>query len=361
MRSRGVLGLDLIRFSAALSVAIYHLAYWDWREGAEYIRFRDGLGFLSHFARWGWVGVPIFFVLSGFVIAFSGETKLPAEFAKGRFLRLYPGAWICATFTMILARWGDPGVFGDYLRAILLWPLGPWIDNVYWTIAVEMVFYTLTFAFITCRWPIVRLGYAFALVSGTFWLTRAALFLLAPDLKWLFTWAETPLGGLTMITHGCQFAIGILFYSIWRHGFSLPKAAAACVAMLASLVSLVSSGRFCVEAYGGEAWQALEPAALWAFAVCLIGIAVRWNDAVSEVMGKWRNPIRTVGLLTYPLYLLHYEIGRVIMIRTANIGAVAAFLLALVGVFGLAIVALHLEDRVRRVFSRPPQRTVAAA
>jgi peptidoglycan/LPS O-acetylase OafA/YrhL len=53
-RPRQLLGLDLIRFSAAFMVLAFHLCAGT------------ALGPLT---RWGWVGVEIFFVLSGFVIA----------------------------------------------------------------------------------------------------------------------------------------------------------------------------------------------------------------------------------------------------------------------------------------------------
>ncbi|MFQ3191222.1 MAG: peptidoglycan/LPS O-acetylase OafA/YrhL [Paraglaciecola sp.] len=52
-------GLDLVRFFSALIVAIFHLT---WKTEDTEI-----------FAHFGWIGVQIFFVLSGFVIANSDE------------------------------------------------------------------------------------------------------------------------------------------------------------------------------------------------------------------------------------------------------------------------------------------------
>lgn len=73
MRARSFPGLDVVRFAAALMVAIYHFGYWIPATGKV-----EALSF-------GWVGVEIFFVISGFVIAFSAERKSAAAYAKSRF------------------------------------------------------------------------------------------------------------------------------------------------------------------------------------------------------------------------------------------------------------------------------------
>src|SRR5712675_1260110 len=50
----------------------------------------------------GWVGVEIFFVISGFVIANSASKSSATEFLVGRALRLYPAVWVCATATLLV-------------------------------------------------------------------------------------------------------------------------------------------------------------------------------------------------------------------------------------------------------------------
>src|SRR6201987_2791882 len=80
------------------------------------------------FTWFGWVGVEIFFVISGFVIANSASKSSPTEFLLGRALRLYPAVWVCATATLIvlvLFGRGSPSEFIlPYIHAMLLVPKG---------------------------------------------------------------------------------------------------------------------------------------------------------------------------------------------------------------------------------------------
>src|ERR1700723_1475909 len=101
--------LDLLRFASALSVAFFHLMFWSWAGiffGVGQTRqiFGDVAQFPSavDFTWFGWVGVEVFFVISGFVIANSANKASPAEFLIGRALRLYPAAWVCSTTTFIV-------------------------------------------------------------------------------------------------------------------------------------------------------------------------------------------------------------------------------------------------------------------
>ena len=135
-----IYGIDLIRFLAALSVVGFHLGYLN-----DVADFKP----IWPITWFGWIGVEVFFVISGFVIANSANGKSPMQFLKGRALRLYPAVWCCATLTLIVA-----GAISDqpliellpsYLRSLALIPKGPWIDDVYWTLAVEIGFYTLIF------------------------------------------------------------------------------------------------------------------------------------------------------------------------------------------------------------------------
>ena len=70
-------GIDAIRFSSAVLVSAFHLT-WHIPEAV-------------HVMPFGWIGVQIFFVISGIVIANSARLATPFRFAVSRFLRLYPG------------------------------------------------------------------------------------------------------------------------------------------------------------------------------------------------------------------------------------------------------------------------------
>src|ERR1700719_3167896 len=128
--------LDPLRFAAALGVAVFHLTFWSWAgsstgvaPGFEHYVAAD-LQFQSAapFTWFGWVGVEIFFVISGFVIANSASKSSAAEFLLGRALRLYPAVWVCATATLLVLVLFGSGPASEfilpYIHAMLLVPKG---------------------------------------------------------------------------------------------------------------------------------------------------------------------------------------------------------------------------------------------
>jgi peptidoglycan/LPS O-acetylase OafA/YrhL len=76
----------------------------------------------------GWVGVEIFFVISGFVIANSASKSSPKEFLFGRALRLYPAVWIASTLSLVILliflREKASEFILPYFQAMLLIPKG---------------------------------------------------------------------------------------------------------------------------------------------------------------------------------------------------------------------------------------------
>ncbi|MFD1958691.1 acyltransferase family protein [Novosphingobium panipatense] len=80
-RRRPVHGLDVVRLIAAMLVVIYHLGFKAWALPGSSLRHvidapvthPPGYGL-----TWcGWIGVQVFFVVSGAVIAYSAEGRAP--------------------------------------------------------------------------------------------------------------------------------------------------------------------------------------------------------------------------------------------------------------------------------------------
>ena len=152
--------LDPLRFAAAVGVAIFHQMFWSWawvtvghpgfeRIVAAEVHYPNA----APFTWFGWVGVEIFFVISGCVIANSASRSSPTQFLLGRALRLYPAVWFCATATLLVllffGREPISGLITPYIHAMTLVPEGVTkqsLDVVYWTLAAEMAFYVLFFS-----------------------------------------------------------------------------------------------------------------------------------------------------------------------------------------------------------------------
>ena len=115
---------------------------------------------LKNIAQPGWLGVHIFFVISGYCIAASAykiiiKNKTPWDFIKNRFLRLFPVYWLAFFLTiainLIAAPFNHTGLWNNLPATWQVW-LGnifliqPYLQVpnyvvVYWSLVVEVAFY----------------------------------------------------------------------------------------------------------------------------------------------------------------------------------------------------------------------------
>ncbi len=97
--------IDLLRFLAALSVVIYHYTFRAYGVGnLSPIPYLE----MSRFTRYGYLGVELFFIISGYVILLSVQGKTVRQFFISRVQRLYPAFWVACTLTFLVVRiWGN--------------------------------------------------------------------------------------------------------------------------------------------------------------------------------------------------------------------------------------------------------------
>lgn len=342
--------LDPLRFGTALAVAVFHQMFWSWAwvsigvPGSEQ-RVAAEVLFPSAapYTWFGWVGVEIFFVISGFVIANSASKTSPTEFLLGRALRLYPAVWVCATATFLVLLFLGSGPASEfilpYIHAMLLVPkgvTGQGLDAVYWTLAAEMAFYGLVFcAMLTRRITLRHLALGLTIYSAVFNAIAllVVLFTAPYDLPYLVILMFRVPCAAFLLTHGCFFALGIwLFISANRKLTALERVAVA-VTVLSGAAEIYFFASFflsCIPAIADQ--SALVPIAVWAAAVGLIAYCANSNrraaGAVSAEAPTW---LRTLGLMTYPFYLTHNVIGTAIIrvLVDAGLDATSAVWVAL--------------------------------
>ena len=105
--------LDITRFLAAISVVYYHYLYRGWKIGElSDVSFSNYDGIF----KYGYLGVQLFFLISGFVISLSIKKKGPIEFFIGRVVRLFPAFWFCALLTYISIIIFDDGRFAISIK-----------------------------------------------------------------------------------------------------------------------------------------------------------------------------------------------------------------------------------------------------
>ncbi|WBL75732.1 acyltransferase [Bradyrhizobium xenonodulans] len=361
--------LDPLRFAAALGVAIFHQMFWSWAwasigvPGFERTVAADVLfPSAAPFTWFGWVGVEIFFVISGFVIANSASTTSPGEFLLGRALRLYPAVWVCATATFLVLLLFGSGPASElilpYIHAMLMVPkgvTGQWLDEVYWTLAAETAFYGLVFcAMLTKKITLRHLAFGLTIYSAMF---NAIALLVAScttpsDLPYLVILMFRVPCAAFLLSHGCFFALGIwLFISANRQLTALEQAAIAvtCLSGAAEIYFFASFFLTSIPAIADQ--SALVPVMVWAAAVLLIARAANRNRrSAGTAAAEAPAYLRTLGLITYPLYLTHNVVGSAIIraLVEAGLDATSAVWLAL-GMLVLAcwFICAKIEPAVR--------------
>jgi peptidoglycan/LPS O-acetylase OafA/YrhL len=171
--------------------------------------------------NFGWVGVEIFFVISGFVIAFSGEKSTAFSFFRSRIVRLGPAVWICAPVTLVATMFSgfrsNEIMYRAFRHSMAFLPVDPWIDGSYWTLGIEMMFYTAVFVLIKFfKFERIRLlAVLVGCVSTLFWtanfipaITGTSSFAL--QLNWLL---DDRLSKLLLIHHGMFFSLGVFLWA----------------------------------------------------------------------------------------------------------------------------------------------------
>jgi peptidoglycan/LPS O-acetylase OafA/YrhL len=139
--------VDMLRFFAAWMVVVYHL-----NQAIPHLN-----NWYRNLIQYGWLGVPVFFVISGYCIAISAHHSTGSgDFLSRRFLRIFPPYWVSIVIVLLAACFQKiftgsnsvqeiPRSVPGILAAITLttYPLTPikTVNWVYWTLTCELFFY----------------------------------------------------------------------------------------------------------------------------------------------------------------------------------------------------------------------------
>jgi peptidoglycan/LPS O-acetylase OafA/YrhL len=175
------------------------------------------------------------------------------------------------------------------------------------------------------------------LVSSLF--SIGLMLIAAHPQTWLFqflnAWQWSRLGELTLLKHGVFFAIGVL---LWLRLIKRHKG----LEMWLVLFAIGGCAQIAGEAAmkfekTGLAYSPLLPCVMWLASLAWIVLSVAYNDQIRSLPIWTLQSLRRLGLMTYPLYLLHNVAGGAIMGALANRGlpTLAALLLSIAIIMGL--------------------------
>jgi peptidoglycan/LPS O-acetylase OafA/YrhL len=308
--------IDGFRCLAIMAVVIYHYCY----------RFSPPMTtenlypytFESSIFKYGFFGVQFFFVISGFVILKTLEsTPSFVSFFLKRLIRLWPALFFCSliTYLMMGVSASNNGILINFPTVLNFIPsltmttpaiwnflLGrsdiSYIDGVHWSLFTEMVFYFLaaTIYFLHPKsflksWTI----FVFALTALRLATSPKLQFLFPDQVNVVFSFVYHWYFWLTL-NHLVYFSAGILFYHRYSTG-RFPLASSIAIALLC-ILELYFLGN-------------LELRVLWLLIVSAFLVLIHrptWFSLLANRAVVW------IGVVSYPLYLLHENIG-VLLIR----------------------------------------------
>lgn len=335
-RSERFYHIDLLRFLAAISVVLYHYTFRGFAaDDLSLIEFPH----LAEVFQYGYLGVDLFFMISGFVILLSVQGKTLANFVLARMLRLYPAFWVCVTLTslFILIFADDRFAFTTTQYLVNLSMLSgvfyvPYIDGVYWTLLVEIKFYFL-----------VALLLLFRLMRGLVYALSAWL---------LYAWLAPSQGFAEKLNFflipewAAYFISGALFYLIYKEGPSLAKV----LALIGAYGLAISNANHSLHQLNSIYAATLNPYCvsliISVFYLVMAMIAFRKGAQINQ------QSFLYLGALTYPLYLIHQNLGYMVFNYFADQTNRYVLLMATIAlVLGLSyLIHLWVEKKFTRWF-----------
>lgn len=328
--------IDLLRFLSAVSVVLYHYTYRAYAQG-EY----SPVAFLTlgQITRYGWLGVQLFFIISGYVVLMSAYNKTVRKFFLSRVTRLYPAYWVACTVTFLVIRFYGPHAPKPgwqsfvvtakqyaYNMTMLYSFLGfDNIDTAYWSLEYELVFYFLI---------AIMLGWGLSEhldILLLFWLLYTAV--AGPS-------NTTILAILFMPKYSPYFISGMLFFLIQNNiGNRRLQLGLLGVAFLLALRCVRAETHGLSDYFHQPISTAVTIAAVTCFYV------IFWLLITRRLNLSRFTWLSTLGGITYPLYLFHGNIGFVVFHCTQDVNKYAVLV-------GLLVAMLIISYLVYRFIER---------
>jgi peptidoglycan/LPS O-acetylase OafA/YrhL len=346
--------LDVLRFVAAGAVVGFHFLARDspaWGGAVP-----DEVAGAGQWAAYGRLGVPLFFVISGFVILMSSWGRDVPDFVASRVGRLYPAYWVSVVLSVAISfvLWPTYAEFfggrESASEAVLNLTMVQQafgsrnVNGVYWTLWYEARFYLLIALLVLIGMTRRRI-----LAFAALWPVAGAIADQA---------GSELLTTLLLPTYAPFFAGGMLLYVLYRDGHDrgtwLLVGLQAATALYYSLrIHESALTELTPFAPSGAVIAVLTLACFGLVALATLTPAARWN-------ARW---MVYAGALTYPVYLLHENLGWFVIAHLReSLGAWGAVGAAVVAALVASMLVHHLVEKplgpvLRRVTADMLRRT----
>lgn len=292
--------IDLLRVLALGYVISFHYLFSGISKGKV-----DSvtLSSFAPIAKYGYLGVELFFMISGFVILYS-TNRTASDFVRRRFLRLFPMFWM-ALILIYLAHmipfWERPTPkFTNFLWNLTMIPTAfgqDRMDATHWFLVRELQFYLLI--------AIVLAIGAGKLLPKIFpiWATVICiwnLFNLPHFNIWYFS------GYFSLITGGA------IIYCIREWGWNRLRV----IGLIAAYVGAVDTRISIIPILESRRSADYSSVTIGAIVTAIFLIMLlTLNKNIEKFKLSW---IGVAGAITYPLYLIHGRLGGTFIQQFAN-------------------------------------------
>jgi exopolysaccharide production protein ExoZ len=272
--------IQYLRAIAAFAVVLCHASY--------YVKDIRGDGRMWEiFDRAGYLGVVLFFAISGYLMARLAENSTGLRFLAHRLIRIYPIYWLCI-FSVLLVEWLFRQSVGIDHAALLLIPgARSYVLGVEWTLPFELTFYSIVFGII-----VVGMRRAIPTIALVWIALMEVIYWWRPELQR----GQFPaLLHLPIDLYSMPFASGLLVPYVLRKGLIGPATPLIGIGLLV-------------------AYEAMKPISL-GLSSAFAGIGSMLLVAYAVHVGTTRpsapiRPLAALGDWSYALYLIHVPIIR---------------------------------------------------
>lgn len=334
--------IDTFRAWAVLSVLLFHYAKEFYPGGESFLRF-------------GWSGVDLFFVISGFVMYFQVKRKYVTvektyyrQYFRNRFLRIAP-AFYASLFAEVFFLHRDKLFSKEFVMHlsfthIFSYDVAFSIQPIYWTLAVEAQFYLfliLTARLITGKKAlqvlivlmVLSMSYRY-IVSSIFGFSHLGVLLIN----------QLP-GRMPQFISGIFLAMIYMREDLWQS----MKRGQPYIFILGVIMYLVC-GLYWLQGGDGIFDNVLTETIFHP----LLGISFGMIMTVlmhteGTFMGVLRfKPLVFTGIISYSIYLWHFfllEVINVTGLRNTDIPSFIIMVLGIITVFGISTVSYYCIEK----------------
>jgi len=166
-----------------------------------------------------------------------------------------------------------------------------------------------------------------------------------------------------LLRYGVFFALGMTLWLGFEYGFTKNRKILGCILVVFGSIEIaiqsVSAAAQVVSTWAIPPFQnIIIPIIVWAIGIAILIVSVYFREQINNKLERKRSSVKSLGLLTFPLYLNHYTLGRVLVYNLArsNVSTSVALAVSVIIVCGsswliMMIAEPALQAKMRKVLN----------